>query len=168
MVNSVTMQKALYLILEHEGGYVNDPNDPGGETNYGISKRAYPDLDIKNLTKEQAKAIYTKDYYLKSRCEQLPVGLDVSVFDMSVNAGVKTACKLLQKLVCVPADGIIGPQTLKAVREYDGEIVTAYAKARINYYRKLDGWKHYASAWAFRTIVTCNVAMTERKRLGLV
>lgn len=178
MGNSQSLERALDLILKHEGGYVNDPNDPGGATKYGIANRAHPvdrdgdgDVDAEDaklVTVEEAREIYTKKYYLAARCEQLPVGLDLSVFDMAVNAGTKTACKLLQRVVGVPDDGIIGPQTLKAVREYDGEIVTAYAAARINYYRKLKGWVHFGSAWAYRTAVTCNEAMIQRKKSGIV
>ena len=58
-----TFDEIIEVVLEHEGGYVNDPHDAGGETNFGIAKRWYPDVDIKNLTKEQAKKIYHQDYW---------------------------------------------------------------------------------------------------------
>lgn len=168
MANNASLDFALDLILKHEGGYVNDPNDPGGETKYGISKRAYPAIDIANLTESQARKIYTNDYYLKARCEQLPVGVDLVVFDMAVNAGVKRAIQLLQTLVGCDADGIIGPNTLKAVREWNGDVITGYTVARINYYRKLKTWVHFGSGWAYRAAVTGHEAMNARKKLGIV
>ena len=83
-------------VLEHEGGYVNDPKDLGGETKYGITKRFYPDIDIKNLTIEQAKDIYKKDYWDRNKVESLPQNLWHIYFDMCVNMGKRTAVKVLQ------------------------------------------------------------------------
>lgn len=86
------------IILKHEGGYVNDPSDPGGETNFGISKRAYPNLDIKNLTREQAKEIYKRDYYDRLGVGELSdLRLAYHYFDMGVNAGVGRAKQLMIK-----------------------------------------------------------------------
>ena len=83
-------------ILKAEGGYVNNPKDPGGETKYGISKRSYPDLDIKNITKEQALKIYYQDYYKGSGAITQPLGLDVYFFDTAVNSGAGRARALLK------------------------------------------------------------------------
>lgn len=80
-----------------EAGYVNDPADPGGETNFGISKRAYPNLDIKKLTLEDAKGIYWKDYWLKTGCNNLPFPMNIVIFDNAVNAGVPTALANLKE-----------------------------------------------------------------------
>lgn len=80
-------EKAIEFVLKWEGGYVNNPHDPGGETNWGISKRSYPHLDIKGLTKEQAIAIYKKDYWEKCGCDKLDYPLDIIVFDTAVNCG---------------------------------------------------------------------------------
>jgi hypothetical protein len=86
------------IILKHEGGYVNDPSDPGGETNFGISKRAYPNIDIKNLTREQAKEIYKRDYYDRLGVGELSdLRLAYHYFDMGVNAGVGRAKQLMVK-----------------------------------------------------------------------
>lgn len=164
MSNSFAMNEAIDLILEHEGGYVNDPDDPGGETNFGISKRAYPKLDIANLTKEEARKIYASDYYLKAGCERLPVGVDVSVFDMAVNAGIKRALKLLQKAVGVAQDGIVGPITMAAVVRQAETLPTAYAVERINFYRKLKTWQHFGGGWALRTAKTAHFAMKMRTK----
>lgn len=177
MGSSATLDFALDLILKHEGGFVDDPNDPGGATNYGISNRAHPvdrdgdgDVDADDarlVSPEEARAIYTNKYYLAAHCERLPVGLDVCVFDMAVNAGVEAAVKLLQRMVGSGADGIIGPQTLAAVRAYDGDFIAGYTVARINYYRKLPGWKHYGGGWAYRAAVTGAEASRLRKRIGI-
>ena len=83
--------KAIDFVLSMEGGYVNDPKDPGGETKYGISKRAYPNVDIAGLTESKAKEIYKKDYWDKCGCDGLPVGIDILVFDTAVNMGVIVA-----------------------------------------------------------------------------
>ncbi len=88
-----TFNEAIERVLKHEGGYVNDPTDKGGETNYGISKRAYPDLDIKNLTKEDAKKIYYQDYWLKSYADQLPIDVRYIHFDTAINMGLKRVLK---------------------------------------------------------------------------
>ena len=87
---------AIKFTLQHEGGYVNDPKDPGGETNFGISKRAYPSLDIKNLTEHQAKNIYFKDYWLAAGCDKLESKLAICVFDAAVNLGLKKAKLFLE------------------------------------------------------------------------
>ncbi len=88
MSNAFTL--GLKFVFKWEGGYVNDPGDPGGETKYGISKRAYPNLDIYNLTKEQAVQIYLRDYWNKVGCDQydLQPELSISIFDAAVNCGV--------------------------------------------------------------------------------
>ena len=110
-------------VLEHEGGYVNDPTDLGGETKYGITKRFYPDIDIKNLTKEQAKEIYKRDYWDKNRVESLPENLRYIFFDMCINQGRRTAVRVLQRAVNskggnLVVDGGFGPATLKAILKH--------------------------------------------------
>ena len=80
-------------VLRFEGGYVNNPNDPGGETNYGISKKSYPSLDILHLSKADAVAIYYRDYWLPSGADSLPFPLAAEVFDCAVNQGMSRAMK---------------------------------------------------------------------------
>ena len=104
-------------VLQHEGGYVNDPNDLGGETKYGITKRFYPDLDIKNLTKDKAKEIYYEDYWLKNKVDKMPLHLQYIYFDMCINMGKRTAVKILQgscigKGKKIALDGGLGPNTM--------------------------------------------------------
>ncbi len=83
--------RAIQFVLDREGAYINHPEDPGGETNFGISKRAYSDLDIKALTKEQAIDIYRRDYWQKASCDRLGSPLDIVVFDSAVNCGIGRA-----------------------------------------------------------------------------
>jgi lysozyme family protein len=83
-----TFQNALTFVLKWEGGYSNDPVDPGGETKYGISKRAHPNVDIKNLTKEQAGEIYRKEYWTAMSCDSMTPSVAICVFDSAVNCGV--------------------------------------------------------------------------------
>ena len=128
-------EEVIDKVLAHEGGYVNDPDDPGGETNYGISKRAYPNTDIKNLTIEGAKFIYKRDYWVKSKANLLPPELRYIHFDTAVNMGRARAAKLLQTSVKSTPDGIIGPNTLKAV-EARGSLRN-YAIERFKYYNKI-------------------------------
>ena len=108
-------EKAVRIILKWESGYSNDPNDPGGETNFGISKRSYPHIDIKNLTEKDALAIYRRDYWDTCLCDKLPMQIALVVFDCAVNQGVVAAIKILQECCGVPCDGLIGIRTLNAV-----------------------------------------------------
>lgn len=87
----MSFNQALQFVLEREGGYVNDPSDPGGETKYGISHRSYPQLDIKALTPEQAGALYESDYWRPAGCEDLAPDMALVVFDTAVNCGVQQA-----------------------------------------------------------------------------
>lgn len=95
MATAADFAAAVEFVLRHEGGYVNDPSDPGGETKYGISKRAYPSLNIAALTREQAVAIYERDYWRASGAPSLPMPLALVVFDTAVNMGVTRARQLL-------------------------------------------------------------------------
>lgn len=96
MNNDKEFARCMPFIFESEGGYVNDPKDPGGETNYGISKKAWPNVDIKNLTKEQAALIYYKHYWL-SVADNLEWPLNLCVFDCAVNQGTKKARQFLKE-----------------------------------------------------------------------
>ena len=134
-----TFDEIIEHVLKHEGGYVNDPTDLGGETNYGITKRFYPDIDIKNLTEDQAKEIYKRDYWDKNRVDELPEQLRHIFFDMCVNQGRGTAVKVLQRAANakgakLKVDGGMGPATLKAVQNVEHNRVKSY---RILHYANL-------------------------------
>ena len=93
----ISFDEIIDITLKHEGGYVHDPKDLGGETNFGIAKRFYPEVDIKNLTKEEAKDIYRRDYWVRNKVEELPENLRHIFFDMCVTQGRGTAVKILQR-----------------------------------------------------------------------
>ena len=90
-------KEAMNFIQKWEGGYVDHPNDPGGETNFGISKRSHPDLDIKNLTLMDAAAIYLDEYWNKAGCSDIPYPGNIAVFDTAVNCGVSRAITWYRK-----------------------------------------------------------------------
>ena len=131
-----TFDEIIEKVLEHEGGYVNDPKDLGGETKYGITKRFYPELNIKELTIEKAKQIYKDDYWDKNRVESLPQELWHIFFDMCVNMGRRTAVKVLQRAAVnrgrdIEVDGGLGPMTIKALKGVEVDRVRAY---RVKFY----------------------------------
>jgi lysozyme family protein len=111
----VTFDSCFDKVLGHEGGYVNDPHDPGGETKFGISKRTYPNEDIAALTLARAKEIYRRDYWDRLRADDLPAGLRYYLFDTAVNCGVGFAAESLQRAAGALPDGAIGPRSLIAI-----------------------------------------------------
>lgn len=147
-------ERAVELILKHEGGYVNDPDDPGGETNFGISKRAYPNENIKELTRDRAKLLYRRDYWDRVRGDELPWPIAVIAFDMAVNAGVGTSIKLLQEALGVSVDGVIGPQTLQKAQAAGRSVAVKYSRLRILRYSGMPGWGKFGKAWTQRTLET--------------
>lgn len=137
-------QRAVEIVLAHEGGYVNNPADPGGETKYGISKRSYPNLDIASLTREQAIEIYRRDWWDRLRLGEIQdPDVAAKVLDLSVNVGRKAGVKLLQQALraagkSVTVDGIMGPETLAAVNEANPQVVLAALRSEAaGYYRLL-------------------------------
>lgn len=107
--------RALAFVLRWEGGEggaTSLPGDPGGLTRWGISQRAYPGLDIAALTREEAAAIYRRDYWEPARCERFPPPLALALFDAAVMHGVPRAAELLQRALQVDVDGILGPATI--------------------------------------------------------
>tara|TARA_R110002020_G_scaffold469193_1_gene693996 strand:- start:328 stop:798 length:471 start_codon:yes stop_codon:yes gene_type:complete len=126
-------------VLSKEGGYVNHPNDPGGETNYGIAKRSHPDEDIKNLTKKRATEIYKKSYWNPSKASSVPRSMRWTYFDMVVNMGQRRAVKILQeacnsKGLKLVVDGLIGRKTIAASKKIDNSRLKVY---RIIFYTDL-------------------------------
>lgn len=129
--------EALEDTLSHEGGYVFDPDDLGGETNWGITARQYPDLDIKNLTRAEAILIYYNDYWVKARCRELPNSISPYFFDMCVNFGISGSTKVLQEAVnsqkgkeVLVVDGRIGPKTIRNAKTLGKERLKAYRLLR--------------------------------------
>jgi lysozyme family protein len=134
--------KAFDYLMYYEGGYVNDPKDAGGETKFGISKRSYPNLDIKNLTQNQARQIYFVDVWLKGKCEQIEdENIATKFFDLAVHTGIPQAVRLIQRALRVAGaqvteDGIIGPVTLAAINKADPtDLLAALKSESAGYYR---------------------------------
>lgn len=155
-------KKALDFTLRWEGGYVNDSDDPGGETNMGISKSQYSNIDIKNLTKKEAKKIYYADYWIKSNCQNLPGKIGIIVFDTAVNMGVRIATRMLQKAInryskeIIVVDGMIGPKTieaLKTIKDFD-LLVYKFLMYRFTRYATIaEGRKEkFLRGWILRTV----------------
>ncbi len=161
-------EKCLEAILHHEGGYVNHPKDPGGETNLGVTKRVYEEWggtkDMKDLEVEDVEPIYKKNYWDRVKAESLPGGLDLCVFDFGVNAGTGRAAKYLQTMIGTVADGGIGPNTLKAVGNYvesEGveQTIKNYQAARQEYYESLSTFETFGRGWTRRVDETTNLAI---------
>lgn len=156
----MNFDNAFEMLIGHEGGYTNNANDPGGETKYGVSKRAYPDLDIANLTLDQAKAIYYKDYWLPSHCHEWPESIRFDVFDVAVNSGVKTAIKMVQRAAFAEVDGVAGDATRVAVKVTNPLVLTARINgARLAYMADLPTWPTFGQGWARR--IAANLLRTE-------
>lgn len=136
-------------LIDHEGGYVNDPADPGGETKYGISKRSYPQVDIKNLSLQDAKNIYYRDFWQ-------PLGdahpaIKFQAFDFAVNSGIQTAIRKLQAAVDVADDGHWGPRSAAALQAMElNDVLMRFASQRLRYMTKLKNWPQHGAGWANR------------------
>ena len=142
------LDKAV-LTLKSDG-FTQNPKDAGNwtggkvgvginkGTKYGIASNSYPNLDIKNLTLDQAKAIYRRDYWNKAKCDDLPDGLRFHVFDVAVNSGVSRGIKTLQQAVSVSVDGIVGPKTIAAAKsQNESDILLKFYAFRTEFYTSL-------------------------------
>ena len=165
-------QHCLEMILHHEGGYVNHPEDPGGATNLGVTKRVYEEwvgrtvtLDkMEQLQVSDVAPIYKKNYWDRVKGDKLPEGLDLCVFDFGVNAGTGRAAKYLQKMIGTTADGGIGPNTLKALKAYvkeNGlvETIKKYQSNRQDYYESLSTFDTFGRGWTNRNNDTTEYAI---------
>ena len=147
-------EDAIGFVLKYEGGYVNDPDDPGGETNFGISKRQYPERDIKALTVADATEIYRTDYWEKLSIAKLPPWIQLHVFDAAVNQGQPVAVMMLQKALDVfPVDGILGQKTVLASHKaHPIDLVISYTRERKGRYQRVKTFKTFGAGWLVRLI----------------
>jgi lysozyme family protein len=147
----MTFDEAFAALIGHEGGYVNNPADPGGETRFGISKRSYPGEDIKAMTLARAKTIYLRDFWAAAGCDGVPDVIRFDLFDMAVNSGVRAAVKCLQGAAGCPQDGLLGPNTLRAVGALDGaQLAARFNGARLQFMASLGTWSTFGRGWANR------------------
>lgn len=158
-----TFDKALKLVLKCEGGYVNNPNDPGGPTNLGITQETLSRWvghsvsvgDVKMLTPELVAPIYKARYWDAASCGDLPPALAICVFDWAVNSGVVRSVKSLQQIVGAVPDGNLGQKTLTAIRKYTDtnglqSLVEVYLDSRRSFYKSLKTFQHFGKGWLSR------------------
>lgn len=169
----MNFDKAFELTIGHEGGFTQNPKDPGNwtggkvgvginkGTKYGIAANSYPNEDIKNITIERAKQIYKRDYWDKAKCDQLPNGLRFHVFDVSVNSGVSRSIKTLQQALGVSSDGIIGNQTISSANSQNqGDVLFKFYSFRITFYTSLSTFGTFGKGWMNR--------VSENLKIGLL
>ncbi|WP_019626858.1 glycoside hydrolase family 108 protein [Thioalkalivibrio sp. ALJT] len=155
-----TFDEALQVVLRHEGGYVDHPEDPGGQTNLGITlgtlrrwrqQRGEPepdDTDIRELTPQQAGEIYRSWYWDACQCDTLPPALRLPVFDAAVNQGPARAIRFLQSAAGATVDGIIGPQTRGAASAADpAELLRDFMAQRAQHYAGLNHVSTFGRGW---------------------
>lgn len=147
--------EAFHHLLGHEGGYVNHPDDPGGETNWGVTKVVARQHGYEGFMKDMpvgvAKAIYRKSYWDAVQADSLPPAIRYAVFDAAVNSGVGTSVRWLQQAVGATPDGVLGPKTLAAINEVnsDGLLRRMLAK-RLTAMTSMSGWPSFSKGWARR------------------
>lgn len=147
--------KAIALLIEREGGYVNDPADPGGETKFGISKRSYPMADIENLSVQDARDIYFSDFWQPAGCDGLPQIVAESVLDFAVTSSVRRSVRTLQQAVGTTIDGVPGPDTMAAAAANPELTAARFAIIRMAYYaeltRKQKKNQKFLAGWILRS-----------------
>ena len=152
-------QKSFELMLKSEGGYVNNPADPGGMTNLGVTKatwenwvgRASDEAEMRSLTPEKVEPLYKKKFFDAVRGDELPVGLDYLLFDFAVNAGAGRSIKTLQSAIGVTPDGGFGPLTMAAVQAIEPqELIERFSQAKEDFYRSLNTFNVFGKGWLNR------------------
>jgi lysozyme family protein len=151
---------SLAYILQSEGGLVDDPRDPGGRTDAGVTQHTYDHWrvtrglrlrDVADITPDEKSAIYRTMYWAPVLGDQLPAGVDYQVFDCGVNSGPYRASCLLQQVLNVDVDGYIGPETIAAARAADPkQIISAFTQAHLAYLQTRPTWATYAHGFTNR------------------
>ena len=148
--------QALKQVLKYEGGKVDDPRDPGGRTAFGVTQNTYnawrkkqnlPIVDVFTISQNEVAAIYRQEYWDRIRGDDLPAGVDFAVFDFAVNSGVSKAAKTLQSVVGVTQDGVIGPATIQAAKNY---VAMAVTNKRLSFMQSLSIWSTFGRGWSAR------------------
>lgn len=152
-------EQCLALTLREEGGFVNDKRDPGGMTNLGVTRATYEqwvgrhvtDDEMRKLTLHDVQKIYKVNYWDRVRGDELPIGVDMAVFDLAVNSGTSRAAKFLQQALAMPSDGIIGPKTIAAAYQRDPEeLIEQICRERLQFLKQLSTWKTFGKGWSGR------------------
>lgn len=143
--------QAIERVLGSEGGYVNNPADPGGETNWGISKRAYPNTNIKALTRVEAIKIYKSDFWDAIHADELYDGVAFQTLDFAINSGITTAIRYLQKALNVADDGHWGPVTRTAAKTMsESDQIMRLNAERLDFMTRLKNWPDASRGWSRR------------------
>ena len=151
----MNFDQAFDILLKHEGGFSDHPADPGGKTRFGITEAVAREVgyrgDMRELPLDLAKRIYKDRYWDAVRAEELPAAIRYAVFDAAVNSGPRQAIRWLQRAAGVKDDGIIGPQTLAAVRAADPErLLRRMLAQRLRFMTGLSTWPAFGRGWARR------------------
>ena len=154
-VCAVTEEQLPRLVRDHilaaEGGFVDHPSDPGGATNYGIAQKYHPTIDIKNLTEDEAAAIYYRQYWKRNRCDLMPLAVGLAVFDSAVQHGGDKAVRMLQSIVFAEEDGIVGPLTLTKINKYTTSFICEkIISKRRDLYRASKNHHVFGAGWSNR------------------
>lgn len=158
----MTFDQAFDRLMGNEGEYTDGKGDPGGETNWGISKRSYPGLDIADLTRSHAKAIYLRDFWERGQMDRYDPAIRFQVFDTAVNHGIETAVRMLQRAAGVADDGHIGPITVAAITVQPvPRILALFIAERLDFWRKLSNWPQAGKGWAGRTVANIRYAVQD-------
>jgi len=156
---NTNFELCLSHLLQHEGGYVNHPSDPGGRTNLGVTQAVWEDWSDRKVTEEEMRGLtpakvsplYKDMYWDRIKGDKLPNGIDYCAFDAAVNSGVFRSAKWLQTSVGAAADGIIGENTLKLVLMVDPKTsVNRYCELRLDFLKGLSGWSTFGKGWERR------------------
>ena len=156
--------ECLKMLLHHEGGYVWHEEDPGGETNLGVTKKVYQEWggtkDMKDLTVEDVAPIYKKNYWDRCKCDDLESGVDWVVFDWAVNSGTGRAAKAIQKICGAAQDGAIGPKTLALIGTQNTQyVIEEFGKIRQDFYESLKTFDTFGKGWTRRNKETTEKAL---------
>lgn len=147
----MTFEQVFDRTLGHEGNYSNNPNDPGGETKWGISKRSYPNLIIKDLTEEDAFNIYKRDFWDRLGMDRLPDGVQFQLFDFAINSGIETSIRYFQRALGVADDGHFGPVSFAASSiSTESDMIMNLNAERLDYMTRLKNWPDASRGWARR------------------
>lgn len=151
----MNFDEAFTELLGHEGGYSNHPNDPGGETMWGITKTVAKENGyngpMRDMPVDVAKSIYRKQYWDRAKCDELPPVLRYAIFDGAVNSGVGQSIKWLQRALKVADDGVIGSKTVAAANAAPAEVLYRRLLAqRLKFMTDLGNWSSFSKGWARR------------------
>lgn len=143
--------KLIERVLGHEAGYVNDPDDPGGETKWGISKRSYPHINIAELNRDDAISIYYRDFWLKILGDRFQDGIAYQLLDSAVNSGIIQSIRFLQRAIGVADDGVFGPHSQRVLQATsESDFIMLFISERLDFMTRLRNWPNHGKGWARR------------------